>query len=86
VKKHAGAKHLSVKLEYGPAEVALIVRDDGRGFETTSNGTGPSSGHYGLTGMRERADTIGATLEVTSEIGAGTTVQLHVTTPKEAGV
>ncbi len=83
VKKHAGAKHLSVKLEYGPAEVALIVRDDGRGFET-SNGTGPSSGHYGLTGMRERADTIGATLEVTSETGVGTTVQLHVTTPKES--
>jgi signal transduction histidine kinase len=85
VKKHAAAKHLSVKLEYGPAEVALIIRDDGRGFET-SNGAGPSSGHYGLTGMRERADTIGGTLEVTSEIGVGTTVQLHVTTPKEAGV
>jgi len=83
VKKHAGAKHLSVQLEYGPAEVALVVRDDGRGFEM-NNGTGPSPGHYGLTGMRERADTIGGTLELTSEIGIGTTVQLHVTTPREA--
>jgi signal transduction histidine kinase len=82
VKKHAGAEHLSVQLEYGPAEVALIVRDDGRGFNT-DNGTGPSSGHYGLTGMRERADTIGGTFEVTSEIDVGTTIQLHVTTPKE---
>ena len=82
VKKHAGAKHLSVQLEYGPAEVALIVRDDGRGFKT-DNGTGPASGHYGLTGMRERADTIGGTFEVTSEINVGTTIQLHVTTPRE---
>lgn len=83
VKKHAGAKHLTVQLEYGPAEVALIVRDDGRGFES-SNGTGSPPGHYGLTGMRERADLIGGTLEVTSEIGTGTTVRLHFTTPREA--
>jgi nitrate/nitrite-specific signal transduction histidine kinase len=33
--------------------------------------------------MRERADLIGGTLEVTSELGAGTTVHLHLTTPKE---
>ncbi len=32
VKKHAGARHLSVQLEYGPAEIALVVRDDGRGI------------------------------------------------------
>jgi len=82
VKKHAGARHLKVQLEYGPAELALIVTDDGRGFEST-NGSSPA-GHYGLTGMRERADLIGGTLEVTSEIGTGTTVRLHLTTSKEA--
>ena len=82
VKKHAAAKHLSVQLEYGPAELALIVRDDGRGF-ASGNGTGSPAGHYGLTGMRERADLIGGTLEVTSELGTGTTVRLHLTTPKE---
>jgi len=81
VKKHAGAKHLTVQLEYGPAELALIVRDDGRGF-ASANGSSPA-GHYGLTGMRERAALIGGTLEVTSELGTGTTVHLHVTTPKE---
>jgi signal transduction histidine kinase len=83
VKKHAGAKHLTVQLEYGPAELALIVKDDGRGFES-SNGSGSPAGHYGLTGMRERADLIGGTLEITSELGTGTTVHLHVTTPKDA--
>jgi len=83
VKKHAGAKHLTVQLEYGPAELALIVRDDGRGFDS-ANGANSPAGHYGLTGMRERADLIGGTLEVTSEVGTGTTVHLHLTTAKEA--
>ena len=83
VKKHASAKHLSVQLEYGPAEIALVVRDDGRGFEM-SNGFQAPPGHFGLTGMRERADAIGGTLEVTSEPGIGTTVRLQVMTPKEA--
>jgi signal transduction histidine kinase len=83
VKKHSGATHLSVQLEYGPAEIALVVRDDGRGFEM-EDGYLPRPGHFGLTGMRERADAIGGTLEVTSELGLGTTVRLHVMTSKEA--
>jgi signal transduction histidine kinase len=80
VKKHAGAKHLFVQLEYGPAAIALDVRDDGRGFAQDS-ATAP--GHYGLTGMRERAATIRGTLEVTSEPGAGTTVRLHAQAARE---
>jgi signal transduction histidine kinase len=83
VKKHADAKHLKVQLEYGPAEVALVVRDDGRGF-LAEDGLESPPGHYGLTGMRERAEAIGGTLEVTSEPGFGTTVRLQVMTPKEA--
>ena len=38
VKKHAGAKHLFVQLEYGPAQIALEVRDDGRGFAASEAG------------------------------------------------
>ncbi len=82
VKKHAGAKHLFVQLEYGQAEVALEVRDDGRGFAAGEELESPP-GHYGLTGMRERAAAIGGTLEVTSEAGAGTTVRLRTPAPKE---
>jgi len=82
VKKHAGATHLSVQLEYGTTDIALEVRDDGRGFEMSA-GYMPPPGHFGLTGMRERADAIGGTLEVTSELGLGTTVRLQVMTPKE---
>ena len=83
VKKHAGAQHLAVQLEYGPAEIALVVRDDGRGFKMNEAVDSPP-GHYGFTGMRERAEAIGGTLEVTSELGFGTTVRLQVMTPKEA--
>jgi signal transduction histidine kinase len=82
VKKHAGARHLFVQLEYRPSEVALEVRDDGSGFAA-----GPeresSSGHYGLTGMKERAAAIDGTLEVDSEPGIGTTVRLRTAMPKE---
>jgi signal transduction histidine kinase len=80
VNKHASAKQLDVQLEYGPDGVALEVRDDGQGFST---GEASSPGHYGLTGMRERAAMIGGTLEVTSEPGAGTTVRLRVTARRE---
>jgi ligand-binding sensor domain-containing protein/signal transduction histidine kinase len=82
VKKHSGARHMAVQLEYGPAEIALVVRDDGRGFEA-GNGASSPPGHFGLTGMRERADAIGGTLEVTSEPGSGTTVRLQVMTTKD---
>jgi signal transduction histidine kinase/ligand-binding sensor domain-containing protein len=80
VKKHAGAHHLSVQLEYGPAEIALDVRDDGQGFAA---GEAPAPGHYGLTGMRERAAAIGGKLEVTSEPGGGAAVRLRVNARRE---
>ncbi len=82
VEKHARATNLFVQLEYGPAEIALEVRDDGRGFivdaveDAAQEQYGP--GHYGLTGMRERAAAIGGVLEVTSKPGSGTSVRLRV--------
>ncbi len=80
VKKHAGARQLTVQLEYRAAEIGLEVRDDGLGFATDE---APAAGHYGLTGMRERADAIAAKLEVTSEPGSGTAVRLRVPARRE---
>jgi len=80
VKKHADAGRLTVQLEYGPSEIALEVRDDGRGFAT---GQAVEHGHFGLTGMRERAALIGADLELASEPGGGTTVRLRVAAKRD---
>jgi signal transduction histidine kinase/ligand-binding sensor domain-containing protein len=86
VKKHAGAQNLTVQLEYSPGELALEVRDNGRGFDAnhgSSNGRSTeSAGHYGLTGMRERAAVIGGELEIVSVPGVGTTIRLRTPTPK----
>jgi len=82
VRKHAKARHLFVQLEYGPEEIALEVRDDGCGFAVNKELESPP-GHYGLTGMRERAAVIGGRLEVTSEPGSGTTIRLRTAVAKE---
>jgi signal transduction histidine kinase len=81
VKKHAAATRLTVQLEYRPGEIALEVRDDGRGFEVSTSQTDSQPGHYGLTGMRERAAAIGGSLEVVSSRDAGTTVRLRAPAP-----
>jgi two-component system nitrate/nitrite sensor histidine kinase NarX len=77
VEKHAEASQMWVQLEYGPETVALEVRDDGQGG-ALEQVTAASHGHFGLTGMRERAAAIGGTLEVGSVRGEGTTIRLSV--------
>jgi signal transduction histidine kinase/ligand-binding sensor domain-containing protein len=83
VKKHAEAGQMWVQLEYGPETVALEVRDDGRGG-ALERATEASHGHFGLTGMRERAAAIEGTLEVGSARGEGTTIRLSVPARSEA--
>ena len=69
-----------VELEYGARRITLEVRDDGKGG--AGDGAHESSdGHFGLTGMRERATAIGGELEVTSGAGTGTSVRLPAPTP-----
>jgi ligand-binding sensor domain-containing protein len=76
VKKHSGAKEMPVRLEYGPAMIELEIKDDGKGGAPDQQEP-QSPGHFGLTGMRERAEAIGGTLEVNSVLGEGTTVRLR---------
>jgi len=70
VAKHSGASQATVSLFRGPRQVQLCVSDDGRGFDPAS--IPPES--LGLGIMRERAETIGATLEIESQAGQGTKV------------
>jgi signal transduction histidine kinase/ligand-binding sensor domain-containing protein len=83
VKKHSGASQLFVQLEYGPDMIALEVRDDGRGV-AMDHQPEAGSGHYGLTGMRERAAAIGGTLEVSGAPGGGTVIRLRAPAPEAA--
>lgn len=80
VKKHSGASELSVHLRYDPAMVELEVRDDGVGGARDRKAS-TLHGGFGMTGMRERAATLGGKLEVTSIEGEGTTVRLRVPAP-----
>jgi signal transduction histidine kinase len=82
VQRHSGAKCLTVQIEYLPGSVALEIRDDGRGFDMTE--AAELEGHYGLTGMRERAATLGGTLEIISGPGRGTTIRVRATVARDA--
>ena len=75
--KHAEAKQIFVNLIFDVRRVQLSVRDDGRGFDNQVAGNG-QAGHFGLIGMRERAEQIGGTLSVHSTAGGGTEVVADV--------
>ncbi len=75
--RHAGAKNIELELEYGSSSLRLMVRDDGRGIDPGVVRSG-SDGHWGLPGMRERAERIGARFKVSTRAGAGTEVELTV--------
>lgn len=71
VAKHAQADTVEVIWTVEDGEGTLTIRDDGRGFDAA---TGVRDSAYGLVGMRERADMIGARVDIESAPGLGTTV------------
>jgi ligand-binding sensor domain-containing protein/signal transduction histidine kinase len=83
--KHSGARTIAVALQSEPDAVRLSVKDDGSGLPE-GNGVYSAPGHYGLTGMRERATQIGAQLQLESVPGEGTTVRVVLPAHKTAGV
>jgi signal transduction histidine kinase len=76
---HAQARNIETEITYGESLLRLRFRDDGTGIDPRVLEHGGRSGHWGLPGMRERARQIGAQLEVWSELGAGTEVNLSIT-------
>jgi signal transduction histidine kinase len=77
VVRHSQATRATVDLRYHPNELTLTVADNGIGFQT-ADATLSAKGHFGLQGMRERAEQIAATLSVESSPQSGTKVTLHV--------
>jgi ligand-binding sensor domain-containing protein/signal transduction histidine kinase len=75
--RHAQARNIETEITYGKS-LRLRFRDDGKGIDPTVVERGGRSGHWGLPGIRERAAQIGAQLQVWSELGAGTEVELSI--------
>jgi signal transduction histidine kinase len=83
---HAHAAHVEVALEFDDDETRLRVEDDGVGFEAPPADSDEAEAgiHFGLVGMRERAERIGARLDLNSEPGRG--AEVEVTVPHGTGI
>ena len=75
---HAASSRIEVEIRYDQDRLRLRVRDDGKGIAAKVLEAGGRPGHFGIPGMRERAQRIGARLDFWSEMGAGTEVELTV--------
>ena len=75
--QHAQASKIEADITYDERLLRLRIRDDGKGIDAKLVDTG-RDGHWGLPGMRERAQEMGAELDIWSEVGAGTEVELRI--------
>lgn len=81
--KHAGVDHAEIHLAQHGRSVVLTVTDSGKGFDSRAeladaSGAGSAGTRYGLAGMAERVHLIGGQLQLTSELGLGSTVEVRV--------
>jgi len=76
--EHAHAQRIEAEIRYGDSIFRLRIRDDGKGIDPKVLKEGGRVGHWGLRGIRERADRIGAELDLWSEPESGTELQVTV--------
>ena len=76
--KHANAKNIEVEITYERKHLQVLICDDGRGIDPAVLDTEGREGHFGLIGMRERAQRIGAEFTLSSRPNAGTEVEIVV--------
>jgi signal transduction histidine kinase len=75
---HSQARRIETEIAYSNNLFRLRIRDDGKGIDPGVRNRAERVGHWGLAGMRERAERLGGALEVWSEPGAGTEVELRI--------
>lgn len=75
---HSGGRHVEVEIAYDARQFRLRVRDDGRGIDSKILEEGGRPDHWGMRGMRERAQKIGAQMKIWSGPETGTEVELVV--------
>lgn len=76
--RHAQAQAVEVQIDFDLKQLRICVRDDGVGIDDQTLDAGQRPGHWGLVGMRERAQCIGGQLRIWSAQGSGTEVVLTV--------
>jgi two-component system sensor histidine kinase DegS len=72
--KHAKPKEIQVKIEIKPTKVIMIIKDDGKGFDTTIK----KEGSFGLVGMKERVNMLKGELTIQSKLNVGTVVLIDI--------
>lgn len=79
VLKHAQASRADLTITFGETEIYIEIRDNGQGFRVPNSPTEfAPSGHFGLLGIRERANLLGARLEIESAPGEGTRLRVRL--------
>ncbi|HEX5839851.1 MAG TPA: ATP-binding protein [Anaerolineales bacterium] len=79
VVKHSGATQAGLKIAFDESQIRMDIWDNGKGFDMPRSPTDFASlGHFGLLGIRERADLMGARLEVDSVTGQGTRLTVRL--------
>ena len=76
--KHAQARRIRVIIRYEARQFRLTVRDDGKGMDAETIQRQQVAGHFGLPGMRERAAIVKGRLDLHSEPGSGTEIELTI--------
>jgi signal transduction histidine kinase len=74
--RHSGASRVVIDLDYQEREFRMSCHDNGRGFDAETFCATQSNGHWGLRGMKERAQSMGAKLSLTSSAHKGTEVRI----------
>lgn len=81
-RKHAAASKMEISIQRMQDRVVVSVRDNGRGFDVDQAKV--REGHYGLQGMRERAELVAGSVVIFSELGYGTEVRLQIPLNRDA--
>jgi signal transduction histidine kinase len=82
IARHAQATHVDVVLAFDESMITLAISDNGRGFEVPESPAEMAPlGHFGLLGIQERAESIGARFVIDSAPGAGTGLTITLPIP-----
>jgi len=76
--RHAQARNIEVEIRYEERQFRLRIRDDGKGVDPEVLSAGRREGHFGLHGMKERAEIADGKLEIWSRDGSGTEIDLTI--------